>query len=844
MRRSEIFLECRLTIPSNAKTFCGCSPGVAAGNCPFCRGDPRAAPSVNRSAVECAYTLADELDCALLAESAFEKRKNMPPVPAKYRLSGLSLKTAENGFMEIQFHRRKKRVRITEVRIEEYAGRTFYASERPAGTHGAAAAGSADPSGNAGLPFVTDYSRAGCPCILIRTAADFETGAGVEIFLSELERRVRYIGLHRMFRAAGTDPSYQPLRCDAYVGVAENPCGRTPFVKLRDLDSPGFLRKAVDAEIQRQEEIVSSGGRIQPESFVWNPGEEAMSFYRVDAGDFSVGGQTEASGVPAGFHCPPALISSLKASVSEHPSARRDRFMRDYGVPWRLADFVCAEKDRADFLDQSVALGAPPLPAARLTMSDVVPLMRRHGADIRNSPLSPKRFASVLKMYTSGEIHIQNLRPLLSKIVETDGDPAALVDENGWRQLCDAETVASAVKKAVEENPSHVARLRSGDASALRFLTERVAASINMPADVDLIKRVLRDETGTSVCAILSMGGTISGVVQDDGGNSFEADGSAGGEVHSGDAAVLAALAGENAPGVNVSVESVLSDNLMSEEIQPADWASLISCVCAKIVEGNTTGIVIAHGTDTLAFTAPLVYWLFGDAPVPIVLTASSAPPRRFSGSAGTSACEAAANLKAAVELARVKKKGVYVVFGGRTLSPVNLKFTSPSPAGFTNWNMGRPVFQGQGLLSDYESADPYIMGRLLSDAADRMHLCRIFPGLRSGRLLALVEEGVTDFFLEVYGRGTGSMKDSSYSLKDLLIKGGKKGCRFYCTSQQECDADFSGCATSRRLWREGLIPMGRLTTETAIALYFAASLVCDSPGELLLTMETAAACI
>jgi len=83
-------------------------------------------------------------------------------------------------------------------------------------------------------------------------------------------------------------------------------------------------------------------------------------------------------------------------------------------------------------------------------------------------------------------------------------------------------------------------------------------------------------------------------------------------------------------------------------------------------------------------------------------------------------------------------------------------------------------------------------------------------------------------------------MKESPYSLKSLLIQGRKRGCRFYCTSQQEGVVDFSAYSTARRMWREGAVPMGTLTTETAIALYYAASLVCDTPEELDQVMEAA----
>jgi aspartyl-tRNA(Asn)/glutamyl-tRNA(Gln) amidotransferase subunit B len=85
-----------------------------------------------------------------------------------------------------------------------------------------------------------------------------------------------------------------------------------------------------------------------------------------------------------------------------------------------------------------------------------------------------------------------------------------------------------------------------------------------------------------------------------------------------------------------------------------------------------------------------------------------------------------------------------------------------------------------------------------------------VFPGLRADRLLSLVDEGVTTFILELYEKGPGNMKEGPYSLKRLLTQGRKRGCRFYCTSQQEGVVDLSGYSTARRMWREARCQWGR----------------------------------
>ena len=156
---------------------------------------------------------------------------------------------------------------------------------------------------------------------------------------------------------------------------------------------------------------------------------------------------------------------------------------------------------------------------------------------------------------------------------------------------------------------------------------------------------------------------------------------------------------------------------------------------------------------------------------------------------------------------------------------------------------MKSPVFTGSDTLysmfAGLEDPDEFVMRQILHEAANKMLVCRVYPGLKASNYLPLIDNGVKHIIMELYEIGTCSMRESDYSIKPLLQKGRKKGCHFYCTSQQESEIDFSGYSTSRRVWREGAIPMGRLTTESAVGLYFAASLVADNQEELDKLLES-----
>jgi aspartyl-tRNA(Asn)/glutamyl-tRNA(Gln) amidotransferase subunit B len=506
--------------------------------------------------------------------------------------------------------------------------------------------------------------------------------------------------------------------------------------------------------------------------------------------------------------------------------------MDAYGLTQYQAEFVCDELSRADYFEKAVQLGAVPKEASQWLASFVVKECKRRSFTVAESPLSPARFAVIMSMLRERRIHGSIAKQAVIAVLEEDIDPEKLVKGRGWERLTDRREIERIAKKVIEENPQEVKRIREGDAGPIQFLTGSVMRETGGLAEPTLVKEVLNDQLSVSLIYVLSMGGAISGRITEDG------------TMEAGDEKVLRNLLAntefilrESAEGktenVKVRFESIQVGRILSEEITPPDWAVLIETIAEKLNSGTANGIVVAHGTDTLPYTAPLLYWLFADAGAPIVLAASSSPP-----GAGQ---EAARTIRKAVSLALSKPRGVYVVNGGKVLSPLNLKYERIGNNGFRNWNMGNPVFTGTSLLTGPLEADQYVLSQLLEDAANSMCVIRIYPGLRPDYLDSLMDRGVRNFFLELYDTGTAGLREGPYSLRKVFTRGKRRGTRFYCSSQQEGIVDFSGYSSSREIWREGAVPMGAYTTETAVARFLAAGIIADSETELAGLMESAA---
>ncbi|MFQ3547826.1 MAG: asparaginase domain-containing protein [Termitinemataceae bacterium] len=794
MLKSHIFLEVRILLLTGIKTFCDCTVGENGRleSCPVCQGDPTAQPKLNQLAARKAYTIAKSLNCTINKQPRYEKYLSTPELPPEYFLSQLSLKLATNGYMDIVFHRRKKHIRIAELRIEEDAGRL---------TH-------------SGKETRMDYSTAGMPSLRLRTEADFEIGEEAEVFLSDLRRRLQYLEV-----IPGV-PVESVIRCNAHVALTpyqENP---ESFIKLRNLNSFNFVRKAINAELNRQEEILEHGGTVLPESRIWNETKNTTESFQKRKVENRPKFQLLDQYPP--FEPGPDILEALDAFTVELPEPRRNRVMEQYGLNLPLAEFVCDEKSRADYFEQTVAFGASPREAAQWLSSYVVKEFKRLQLPPQSAPLTPERFSIVLQMLAERKIHAGIAKQTITAVLEENKDPLSIVRERGWEQLTDAKVISDIVRRTIEENPQEVKRIREGDARPIRYLTGRIMRETGGLAEPTMVKEILRQQLSVSLVYVLSMGGAISGRMTEDG------------TIESGDERILKELIHQKKHILESQIrfESIQVGRLLSEEIVPSDWAALITAITERINSGTANGIVVAHGTDTLPYTAALLYWLFADIGVPIVLAASSTAP--------DTSDEAANTMEMAINLAAQKKTGVYVVHGGRILSPLNLKFERIGSDGFRNWNMVEPVFSGTSLMNGILEADQYVLTQLLEDAVNDMCVIRIYPGLRSDYLTTLMDQGVRYFFLELYDTGTAGFREGPYSLKRAFAIGRKRQARFYCTSQQEGLVDFSGYSTSRELWKEGAVPMGSYTTETVVARYLAASIIADNEQERDELMERA----
>lgn len=745
--------------------------------------------NINTQVLQQVYVLAKALECKISTISDIEHITNLSQnLEDGKKITGYSVRIAENGKLNLRFHSHQKTILIEEVRIEEDLGRLTHAN------------------GNTRM----DYSCAGYPSIRIRTQSSFELGEEVHIFLDELRRLTQYLNISSDMYKDGS------IRCNAYVALSKYPALPDYYVKLRNLNSFNFARKAVNHELMRQENMLSAGEKILSESRLWNEAKSCTeSFQERDVNRI----RFEHLNPPQTINLESAEKDLLSAENFELPEQRRQRLKKQYGVSRLRSEFLCDTKERADFFEKTCALGANPLNAAHWMASELMRLLNKSNLSLKKSKITEQHFAWIIKQLDSSEIHSATAKKLLRASFETGHSPEKLMKTLNISEINSEKELLPYVQKIIAENPEHCKKLKNGEMAPLESLTGLVMKETSGKAVPQVVKSLLKKELNISVIYTITTGGAISAIRHQDG------------TISSGDSSELKHIVKRIFPDTPIQFTS--AGQYLSEELEPYNWADLISEIALRINAGTASGIVVTHGTYTLSYTAALLFWLFSDADVPIVITASSTLP--------SESMEAETNLRLAIETAAEKKGGVYVVFEGKILSPLNLHFDRPG--NFCNWNLAEAKFKESGPIANVFNGigelDTEVLGKILVEASSKMFMCRLYPGFRSDLYKDILKYSkVHSIFLEMYGIGSGNITDSDFSLKPMLLAGNRRGIRFYCTSQQKMALDFSQYVTAHGVWREGAVPMGYLTTESVIALYYACSICADNDQELDELME------
>ncbi|MGM0507641.1 MAG: Asp-tRNA(Asn)/Glu-tRNA(Gln) amidotransferase subunit GatB [Fusobacteriota bacterium] len=466
-----IGLEVHVQLQTKTKIFCGCSTDYDGAEpnthtCPICLGHPGVLPKLNENAFEFAVKGGLALNCDINRNSKFDRKNYFyPDNPKAYQITQFDKPYAENGHIDIKLNSgREARIGVTRIHMEEDAGKLIHSSF-------------ADES-------YVNLNRAGVPLIEIVSEPDMRTSEEAYAYLNKLKTAIKYTGISDVSMENGS------LRCDANVSI--RPKGQKEFgtrTETKNLNSFKAVARAIDYEIDRQAEILDSGGTIDQETRLWDDDKGITRTMRSkeEAHDYRYFPEPDLVEIELSEE----KFEKLKSEMPEFPKEKVTRFIKEYEIPEYDANVLAAERELADYYEEVVKSSEDAKISSNWVMTEVLRVLKDEQIDIDQFAISGKRLGKIISLINKGTISSKIAKKLFDKMLSDDRDPEIIVKEEGMIQISDTGKLESIVDKVLEENPQSVSDYKGGKKKAKGFLVGQVMKETRGKANPQMVNKML-----------------------------------------------------------------------------------------------------------------------------------------------------------------------------------------------------------------------------------------------------------------------------------------------------------------------------------------------------------------
>ncbi len=467
-----IGLEVHAQLLTKSKMFCGCANDYAPAEpntrvCPVCLGMPGVLPVINAKAVEYTVMTGLALNCQVPEFTKWDRKNySYPDLPKGYQISQYDLPLARDGWLEIETESGPRRVGIRRVHLEEDTAKLFHVDGHS----------------------LIDFNRAGVPLMEIVSEPDMRSVEEVRLYALKLRQILRYLGVN------SGDMEKGAIRFEANISL--RPKGAKEYgtrTEIKNLNSFRALLRSLEAEIERQRQILESGGVVVQETMGWDEerGVTVPQRGKEYAHDYRYFPEPD---------LPPLALSrewveKLRARLPELPDARRDRFVSQYGLSRYDAGVLTAERAVADYYEGCIAAAdgtIEPKTIANWVSGELFRLLKAQDQEIEQVQVKPAQLISLLNLVQQGRISGSVGKKVLEEAFTTGADPQVIVAQKGLSQISDEVRLAEMVDQVIAENPQAVQDYLGGKKEALGFLVGQVMRITRGQANPQLVNRLLR----------------------------------------------------------------------------------------------------------------------------------------------------------------------------------------------------------------------------------------------------------------------------------------------------------------------------------------------------------------
>jgi aspartyl-tRNA(Asn)/glutamyl-tRNA(Gln) amidotransferase subunit B len=466
-----IGMEVHAQVTSQSKLFSGAS--TAFGGEPNSHVSlvdaamPGMLPVINAECIRQAVRSGLGLKARINLKSVFDRKNYFyPDLPQGYQISQYKSPVVGEGEVVVDLPEGETvTVGIERLHLEQDAGKSLH-DRHPA------------------MSFV-DLNRAGVALMEIVSRPDLRSSEEAKAYIAKLRTILRYLG------TCDGDMEKGNLRADVNVSVRKPGAALGTRCEIKNVNSIRFIGQAIEYEARRQIEILEDGGTIEQETRLFDPqrGETRSMRNKEEAHDYRYFPDPDL--LP--LELTAAYVDDLKAHLPELPDEKKVRFVRDFALSGYDAGVLVAERETADFFE-AVASGRDAKAAANWVINELAGRLNKEGRDISGSPVSASQLGAILDLVAAGTISGKIAKDLFEICWSEGGDPHAIVESRGMKQVTDLSAIEKLVDEIIANNADKVTQAKTKPAVIGWFVGQVMKASAGKanPQSVnDLLRRKL-----------------------------------------------------------------------------------------------------------------------------------------------------------------------------------------------------------------------------------------------------------------------------------------------------------------------------------------------------------------
>jgi aspartyl-tRNA(Asn)/glutamyl-tRNA(Gln) amidotransferase subunit B len=467
-----IGLEIHTQLATKSKIFSAASTAYGAeANTQACAVDlgmPGVLPVLNQKVVYMAVKFGLAINAEIGSRSVFARKNYFyPDLPKGYQISQYELPIVGVGELTIELEDGASRtIGVTRAHLEEDAGKSLHQ----------------DFAGMSGI----DLNRAGTPLLEIVSEPDMRSAKEAVAYMKKMHALVRYLDISDGNMQEGS------FRCDANVSV--RPQGQDEFgtrAEIKNLNSFRFIERAINFEVERQIDIIESGGTVAQETRLYDPDKDETRSMRSkeEANDYRYFPDPDL--LPVDIDT--TFIERVKADLPELPDDKKQRFIDEYGFSVEDASVLTSSRELADYFESAVkCVEGGTKPMANWIMGELSAALNRNGMDIIASPISAEALGGLVQRIQDNTISGKMAKEVFEAMWSGEGSADEVIEERGLKQITDNSAIEPMIDEIIANNPKQLEQYRAGKEKLLGFFVGQVMKASKGKANPGQVNEILK----------------------------------------------------------------------------------------------------------------------------------------------------------------------------------------------------------------------------------------------------------------------------------------------------------------------------------------------------------------